>query len=148
MLKKIRVWDISILFLGIGIGIILSVAIFYYNPVVKYREYSDDQIVEKYTEIKLKEQRENEKNNNKNNKKKDEKKNMEDSITKLEFNIEKGQSLDAIINNLYNKEVIDNKESFLDRLKVREVTGKIQYGTYNIELPIDYDDLIDKIIIK
>lgn len=146
-MKKIKLWDLAILLLGLGIGIILSVSIFYYNPTVKYKEYSDKQIIEKYTEIKLKEQRKKEKDKSYNIKK-EEKNDREINNKEIEFTIEKGESISGIIDNLYKSKIIDNKNSFLDRLKVREATGKIQYGTYKINLPIAYDELIDKIIIK
>ncbi|MGO1371429.1 MAG: hypothetical protein ACTHVE_06195 [Senegalia sp. (in: firmicutes)] len=154
-MKKINFWNLAILLLGIGIGIIISVAIFYYNPIVKNEEYSDSQIIERYTEIMLKEQRQEEKN--KENIKKEDVKDNENSENKemeekkereIEFTIEKGESLDTIIDNLYESKIIDNKNSFLDRLKLRQATGKIQYGKYQIKLPIAYDNLIDEIIIK
>lgn len=145
-MKKTNLWDLGILLLGVGIGIIISVSIFYYNPIVKYKEYSNDQIIEKYTEIMLKSQREEEKN--KSNIKKENNKEEKSTNKEVEFIIDEGESLDSIVDNLYKSKIIDNKSTFLDRLKVTKATEKIQYGKYKINTPITYDNLIDKIIIK
>ncbi|MBS4535449.1 hypothetical protein GOQ29_07425 [Clostridium sp. D2Q-14] len=148
-MQKIKITDVAILFLGMGIGIIFTAIVFYFNPKIEYKEYTDEEIVSKYTEIKLKDDREHS-NSLDNNQKEDSKHNKEQKEEKKikKLVIDKGESINDIIDKLYELHIIDNKESFLDRLKERKATQKIEYGKYEIEIPISYDEIIDEIILK
>lgn len=151
-MKKIRITDLAVLLLGVGIGIILTSSILYFNPRIEYKEYTDEEIVSKYTEIKLKNERKasNSKEDNNKNKVNDlEEENEQQEEKKIkEMVINEGESIKDIIDRLYELNIIDNKEKFLDRLKERKSTQKIQYGEYDIEIPINYDEIIDEITIK
>ncbi|MBS4540128.1 hypothetical protein GOQ27_16740 [Clostridium sp. D2Q-11] len=148
-MKKFKTTDIAILLLGLGSGIILTASIFYYNPTIQYKEYTDEEIVAKYTEIKLRDERKNESlEDNNEDESKDKTEDMEEEAKEVKFIINKGETITEIIDRLYELNIIESKESFLDRLKVREATGKIQYGEFDIELPISYDELINKLISK
>lgn len=148
-MKKIKIIDLAILLLGVGIGVVLTSGIFYYNPNIKYKTYTDEQILAKATEIQLRDSRKKEETDKSDAKaNSNDKNNEEKKSKKVKFIIEQGESIDEIINRLYELEIIDNKESFLDRLKVREATQKIHFGEYEFELSTNYDDIIDKLIDK
>lgn len=142
MMKKINLKDFSFIILGIGLGIIFASIAFYFNPTIKYKDYSKEEIISKYEEMVLTDMRNKESKSTTKN---------ENDITKKtvkSFKIEKGESSGVIIQRLYNEGIISDKEEFIDKVNERNVSKKFQYGEYKIQLPIDYNELIDLIIVK
>ncbi|WP_425446926.1 hypothetical protein [Dethiothermospora halolimnae] len=135
--------------LGIGIGLIIGGSVALLSPKVKYKykEYTDEEILKRATEIKLdkiknKDTDSSKKKDNKvkDNIVKDEEDNKENKMIK--FIIEEGEKSQDIINNLYNKEIIDDKEQFRDIMIKENAEKSFIYGIYNIEEGLSNEEVL------
>ena len=86
------------------------------------------------------------KNDNSNSKKTKEPKNdlTKSKVEKyVKFEIKEGQGSEKVINNLYEANIIDNKEEFTKTVYKRKMARKIHYGKFKIPVGADYDTIID-----
>jgi len=69
-------------------------------------------------------------------------------ITKTIFVIEKGMSLSAVTNLLYEKDIIHNKSFFKYRVYFQGLSNKIPVGTFSVEGKVSTKDIIHTIFKK
>ena len=69
------------------------------------------------------------------------------AVDDVSFEVKKGDSSETIINNLFNANIIDSKEKFIQVVIKRKAGRKLHYGIFEIPKVVDYDTLID-ILIK
>jgi len=128
--------------LGIGIGILLTNIIYDFYPKVEYKEYSENEIIEKAKElgmvflkdsIKVDNPIQNEKN-------------IEDEQKRVQFVIEYGDYLKEIAENLYREGLIDDVDSFMKYVKDKGLDKKLRVGTYTLSTGMDYDEIINVLL--
>lgn len=150
-MKKIK---IAYLLLGIGIGIILINNLYSFYPQVKYKELSEEMIIEKAEElgyVSLKERIIREEATNKIEPNVEAEEIEEEKIEDEYFEedkskeivIQEGDSLSDVANKLYEAELIDNIEEFKDMVKDRDLEKKLLIGVYNIKYNTIYEDIIE-----
>lgn len=61
----------------------------------------------------------------------------------IEFEVEKGDSSEKVINNLFKANIIYSKEEFTKKVVERKAGRKIHFGKFKIPVEVDYDTLID-----
>lgn len=127
-MKKI---NIVYILLGIGIGIILTSIFFYINPLVKYAEYTDEEIKEKAKDLGMVSIKEFIKDNGE----------KEDYI--IEFKISSGDTLSDIANNLIDLSIIEDKEEFIKFVKDKKLDKKLRPGTYKLKLNLSYSSILE-----
>ena len=161
MLEKHK---ILYLILGIGMGIILTSTLYMIYPKIEYIHLSDDMIIERARDlgmVSLKENIKIEKKTDDNLEKNDEvdisdepeievqtelEPEPEPEIEK-EIRIEYGWSLTRVALELYEKEVIANKEEFINYVKGKRLSTKIRVGTHTFKNNPSYDEIIEIITI-
>ncbi len=137
--------------LGIGIGIILTSIIFYFNPLIKYKEYTDEQIIKKAEELGMvfikdnidsehEEIKPKEKDFDK--KAKSKKKN---SVIKVE--ISAGDSSIDVAEKLLDLGIIEDKVEFVQFLMDKNMDKKLRPGTYELKPNLSYSTIL-KILSK
>ncbi|WP_026894037.1 hypothetical protein [Clostridiisalibacter paucivorans] len=136
--------------LGMGIGIVLTSIVAILNPVIKYRDYSQQDLEMLAREYMIEEMRENRDEERVSVKTKVDRQdsNTNEEITEIEFEIDKGENSKEVIEKLYEKGIIENVDDFTDRVVERNLQKRFQYGIYEVTIPIDYDSLLDRITIK
>lgn len=150
MLNKYRM---PFLLLGIGIGIILTNTIYKFNPTIEYREASEEEIIEQATDLGMvfiKENIEISSKNEEDNKKikvKDEEKEVKKKGIEKQIIIEAGDTLEKVSKDLYELDIIDNREEFNKFAKDKGVDKKLRVGTYKILDDYEYETII-KILTK
>lgn len=127
-MKKI---NIVYILLGIGIGIILTSIFFYINPLVKYAEYTDEEIKEKAKDLGMVSIKEFIKDNGE----------KEDYI--IEFKISSGDTLSDIANNLIDLSIIEDKEEFIKFVKDKKLDKKLRPGTYKLKPNLSYSSILE-----
>lgn len=155
MLEKHK---ILYLILGIGMGIILTSTLYMIYPKIEYIHLSDDMIIERARDlgmVSLKENIKIEKKTDDNLEKNDEvdisdepeiEVQPEPEIEK-EIRIEYGWSLTRVGLELYEKEVITNKEEFINYVKGKRLSTSIRVGTHTFKNNPSYDEIIEIITI-
>lgn len=147
--------------LGIGIGTILSGALVISRPNVKYKQYTDEEIRELARNlgmisikdsITIEDKKDNNKTDESNDTKEQDTESNEDSqegkeVTKVTFRINKGDSSEVIINNLFKEGIIDNKGEFREIIMLNKAEKNISYGIFELEKGMDYEELI-KILVE
>lgn len=143
MKDKINVFYII---LGIGIGIIVTSLIFILKPKIKYVDYSDDEIIKKAKELGMVSVKEKiELNEEKDKRETDEKEDAKEEI--ILFRVENDDTLTSVADRLLKKELIANKEDFIQFAKYKEADKKLRTGDYKLEKNSSYNEII-KILIK
>lgn len=143
--KKLAIYLILI---GVGIGIIIGTSINILNPTIVYMDYTDDEIRSKAKDLGMIDLKENIAQNMEDIKKQEEQEEIdrEDSAYEdntITFEIKKGEASGEIIDNLFQAQLITNKEEFKSLVVEKEAAKRFQYGIYEIEKNIDYDTLIE-----
>lgn len=146
------------LILGIGIGIISANTLYSIYPKIEYVQLSDEAIIEKSRNlgmVSLKENIKVEKDIENNSKQEDKIVEIEEPEIETEqepeietqIKIEYGWSLKKVALELYEKEVIDNKEEFIDYVKGKKLSTSIRVGTHTFKNNPSYDEIIEIITI-
>ena len=113
MLNKFRV---PYIILGVGIGIILTSTIYTLNPNVKYKEYTEEEIITEETE--------------------------ETEETEIILVVEAGDNSEKVFDKLFELGVITDKKDFSKYAKEKNIEKRIRIGTYKLALNMDYDTII------
>lgn len=171
-MKKNNKAHIYYLLLGIGIGLVLGSIINFVSPNVEYKEYTEEEIREKARGLGMYELDEifemndrfnqgsntnvenqsltsedndvNEENENKTEEKNETKdKKVAESEEYIEFRIKEGESSKTVINNLFEANIIEDKEKFTDLIYEKKMARKIQYGLFKIPVGADYNTVIE-----
>lgn len=66
----------------------------------------------------------------------------------IDFRIKKGEDSNIVIRRLYEKEIIDDIDEFVDQVRKRGAARKIVYGKFKLEKDMSYDNIIDILIGK
>ncbi len=125
--------------LGIGIGILLTNIIYNFHPNIQYREYSQEEIIEKAKELGMVFLKDVIKVESDTEEKEDSK--------KVEFAVEKGDSLTEIANNLHEAGIIEDVNSFVKYVREKGLDKKIRVGSFMLSPDMDFDEIID-ILLK
>jgi len=125
--------------LGIGIGILLTNIIYNFHPNVQYREYSQEEIIEKAKELGMVFLKDVIKVESDTEEKEDSK--------KVEFAVEKGDSLTEIANNLHEAGIIEDVNSFVKYVREKGLDKKIRVGSFMLSPDMDFDEIIE-ILLK
>lgn len=126
----------SYFMLGIGIGILLTSTLYTFNPVIEYRDYSEDEIVELASDLGMVFVKENIDISTRYNKKGQEQR-------KINLVIEQGDSLEKVSKKLFDLGIIDNESEFFNYAKGKGVEKKIRVGTYELTSALNYDNILD-----
>lgn len=165
------------LLLGLGIGIILTNAIYTLNPPWEYRDYSNQEIIERAKELGMvfikdsidiaadKEEGnqdnkelisdtdngdiEDESENFASESEKDQEESLEfyGELEEVTFIIETGDTLTKVSRGLEKAGIIDDAESFLNYGKKKGVDKRLRVGVYKLTKGLDYDSIIS-ILLK
>lgn len=125
--------------LGIGIGVLLTNIIYNFHPNVQYREYSQEEIIEKAKELGMVFLKDVIKVESDTEEKEDSK--------KVEFAVEKGDSLTEIANNLHEAGIIEDVNSFVKYVREKGLDKKIRVGSFMLSPDMDFDEIIE-ILLK
>ncbi len=126
----------SYIILGLGIGILLTSMIYIFNPVVEYRDYSEEEIVELASELGMVFIKESIDTS-------DIKKRSNEKQEKVIIIVEDGDSLGDVSIKLFELELIDSAERFHDYAKEKGMEKKIRVGSYELTPYQSYDDILD-----
>lgn len=126
----------SYIILGLGIGILLTSIIYIFNPVVEYRDYSEEEIVELASELGMVFIKESIDTS-------DIKKRSNEKQEKVTIIVEEGDSLGDVSIKLFELELIDSAERFHDYAKEKGMEKKIRVGIYELTPYQSYDDILD-----
>jgi hypothetical protein len=144
------------LILGIGIGIISANTLYSIYPKIEYVQLSDEAIIEKSRNlgmVSLKENIKVEKDIENNSKQEDKIVEIEEPEIETEPEIERqikieyGWTLKKVALELYEREVIDNKEEFIDYVKGKKLSTSIRVGIHTFKNTPSYDEIIEIITI-
>lgn len=125
--------------LGIGIGVLLTNIIYNFHPNVQYREYSQEEIIEKAKELGMVFIKDVIKVESDTEEKEDSK--------KVEFAVKKGDSLMEIASNLHEAGIIEDVDSFVKYVRGKGLDKKIRVGSFMLSPDMDFDEIID-ILLK
>lgn len=125
--------------LGIGIGVLLTNIIYNFHPNVQYREYSQEEIIEKAKELGMVFLKDVIKVESDTEEKEDSK--------KVEFTVKKGDSLTEIANNLHEAGIIEDVNSFVKYVREKGLDKKIRVGSFMLSPDMDFDEIIE-ILLK
>jgi len=131
---------IPYILLGIGMGILLTNIIYNFHPNVEYKEYSEEEIIEKAKELGMVFLKDTIKVNDTTAESKGDSK-------KVKFEVKEGDSLKEVATNLFNAGIIEDVNSFIKYVKVKGFDKKIRTGSHILTSDMDYDEIID-ILIK
>lgn len=123
--------------LGVGIGIIITNTVYCLNPIVEYKEYTQEEIIEKAKDLGMVFVKESIDVDNQS------KEDYEEKSKKYLFVIEQGDNLKEISYNLLEKGIIDDAEDFRNYAKEKGVSRKFRVGTYSLNYHMDYDEIIN-----
>lgn len=123
--------------LGIGIGIILTNMIYTFNPNIKYKDHSEEEIVALATDLGMVFI----KDSIDTSPKTKEPENSEEK-QKLEFVIKYGDTLEKVSNGLFELGIINDVEEFQKFAKNEKVDRKLRVGTYKFLPNSDYETII------
>lgn len=125
--------------LGIGIGVLLTNIIYNFHPNVQYREYSQEEIIEKAKELGMVFLKDVIKVESDTEEKEDSK--------KVEFAVKKGDSLTEIASNLHGAGIIEDVNSFVKYVREKGLDKKIRVGSFMLSPDMDFDEIIE-ILLK
>lgn len=123
--------------LGVGIGIIITSVFFILNPYVKYKEYSNEEIIEMASELGMVTVKESIGTNNEK-----EIKIEEEKVEGKTFTIRPGQSLIEIANNLFENGIIEDKKEFVQFIMDNKMEKRLLPGDYILEKNLSYSTLM------
>lgn len=129
--------------LGIGIGILLTNILHSLNPILEYREYTEEEIVAKATDLGMIFLKDNiDTTPSKEKAVTDEDTSKIEEKVEVEFVIENGDSLEKISKGLEEARIIDEAEKFLNFAKEKGVDKKLRVGRYRLVTGLDYDTIL------
>lgn len=151
MLKKHK---LPFMFLGIGIGIILTSIVYTLYPNVEYKRYSEEEIIEEATDLGMVFIKDSIDTNTdideevtENIEDIDDAEDVVDYPTNepemIEFVVRTGDSLPKISKGLYDAGIIDDEISFFNYAREKGVDKILRVGTYNLSANLDYETIID-----
>ena len=138
MLDKFRV---PYLILGLGIGIILTSTIYTLNPNVKYKEYTEEEIITAATDLGMvfvKDSIDTSRDKKSKREEQKDKKGKEEII----LVVEAGDNSEKVFDKLLELGVITDKKDFSKYAKEKNIEKRIRIGTYKLALNMDYDTII------
>lgn len=124
------------IFLGVGIGFIISGIFFELNPKIVYKEYSDSEIIDKAEEmgmVFLKDSISVNKGSTQQDKEKEE----------IKFTIKKDEPLSEIADNLKKLKIIDDEDEFIQFAKDKKLDKKILPGVYYLKKDMSYTSIMN-----
>ncbi|WP_077367248.1 hypothetical protein [Anaerosalibacter sp. Marseille-P3206] len=136
---KRNVYDFYIL-LGVGIGIIVTSLFFFLKPNVKYKEYTNEEIIEKATELGMVTIKESLNTNRKENIEKEE--TQTKTQKEIKFTVNSGQPLVEIANNLFKSGIIEDKEEFIQFVKDNNMDKRLLPGDYVLKSNLSYTTIM------
>ncbi|SHI03084.1 endolytic transglycosylase MltG [Sporanaerobacter acetigenes] len=131
--------------LGIGIGIILTSFVFAMKPNVKYKEYTNEEIMDRAKELGMVSVKENINVD-------DVRENLKEDIelennSEITIKIGNNETLSKIADGLFESEIIDDKGEFIQFVKDKGMETKLRPGTYSLKKNMSYTSII-KILTK
>lgn len=142
-----KVYDAKAIILGIGIGLVISSII---NINIVGKTLTDDFIKVEASKrgfviMDPKDLIDKEKTEDQNNNLGESKEMKEEKAENEEIKVEfiKGYNSYEAAEALLDKGIIIDKDGFINRLKERGKTDKIQYGSFILKRNLSYDDIID-----
>lgn len=136
---KRNVYNYYILF-GVGIGIIVTSVFFFLKPNVKYKEYTNEEIIEKATELGMVTIKESLNTNRKENIEKEE--TQTKTQKEIKFTVSSGQPLVEIANNLFKSGIIEDKEEFIQFVKDNNMDKRLLPGDYVLKSNLSYTTIM------
>ena len=135
--------------LGLGIGIIITNALYSFNPNIEYKEYTEEEIISSAKELGMVFVKDSINISKEETKPLDETKTAsQDEIEKeLVLVVEPGDSLEKVSNKLSLLGIVENEQDFHKFAKEKNLEKKIRVGTYKLDQNMDYEILI-KILTK
>lgn len=131
--------------LGLGLGIILTNALYTFNPTIEYRDYSKEEIVSLAKDLGMVFLKESIETSPKSTENQVEVR--EENRGEIILVVEEGDTLAKVAKNLYDLGVIENEEDFQQYGREKRLEKRIRVGTYKLEKNMDYESLI-KILTK
>lgn len=142
-MRKIK---IAYLLLGIGVGIILVNGLYFLHPEVKYKDLSDEMVIERAKElgyISFKDSLVKENQTTEIMESKD-----KEAIPKLvKITIKEGDNLSDIAERLFEANLIDDKEEFINLAVDKMMDKQFAYGIFDIKYNTSYSTII-KLLTK
>lgn len=135
---KRDIYNFYILF-GVGIGIIVTSIFFILNPHVKYKEYSNEEIIEKATELGMVTVKESLDKNKENDIE------FEEMTVGKKVTISSGQSLIEIANNLLENGIIEDKQEFVQFVLDNKMEKRLLPGDYILQSNLSYNTIMKTI---
>lgn len=135
---KRDIYNFYILF-GVGIGIIVTSIFFILNPHVKYKEYSNEEIIEKATELGMVTVKESLDKNKENDIE------FEEMTIGKKVTISSGQSLIEIANNLLENGIIEDKQEFVQFVLDNKMEKRLLPGDYILQSNLSYNTIMKTI---
>ena len=123
--------------MGLGIGIILTSTIYTLNPNVKYKEYTEEEIIAAATDLGMIFVKDSIDTSRDKDLKQEEKEEKEIILV-----VEAGDNSEQVFDKLFQLGVILDKEDFSKYAKEKNVEKRIRIGTYKLDLNMDYDTII------
>lgn len=142
---------VFLVILGFGLGIIISSVINSVYPIVKYKEYSEQKIIEEAKKLGMIEKEEYEKLY----KKIAENESVKEEVVEnsevardvdekyLTIRINKDETSEMIVASLYEEGIIRDKKEFIEVIINKNVEKKLKYGVFKIKENQTYDEIID-----
>ncbi|MCF6465903.1 endolytic transglycosylase MltG [Clostridium sp. Cult2] len=128
-------YRLPFLLLGIGIGIIFTSILYTLNPNYIYKEYTEEEIAAKATDLGMVFLKENINTTPR-------KDSVLEEQEEIEFVVEKGDTLGMISKGLEEAGIIDDAEQFHKFAKDKGAEGKLRVGTYIFSSDLDYDTIL------
>lgn len=129
--------------LGVGIGIILTSFIFILNPNIKYKEYSNSEIIDKARELGMVSVKDNIERNSE-----EEDKDTEEINSEYVFTIKNNETLSGIATNLSKIGIIEEKDEFIQFVKDHKMETKLLPGTYKLKKNLSYTTILKILTTK
>lgn len=129
---KIKIKYFYIL-LGFGIGIIFTSTVFILNPYIEYKDYSNEEIVEKAKELGMVFIKENIQIDS------------TDIDEGVDVIIEKGDNLTKVADKLLSYGIIKDKEEFIQYAESKQYQHKLKTGTYKLKKGMSFSFILNKL---
>ena len=132
--------------LGIGIGIILTNTIYTFNPNIKYKDYSEEEIIAEAMDLGMVFIKDNIDVSSKKEECSETSINdikEEGQKKEIQFTVEYGDSLEKVSKGLYESEIINDAEKFQRFAKDKKMDKKLRVGTYMFSPNLDYETIIN-----
>lgn len=130
------------LLLGIGIGIILTSFVYYINPFYEYKEYTDDEIVEKAKELGMVFVTSNISTRPDDNIIYPQDETLLQEQEEIEFIVESGDTSEMVSKKLEEMGIIEDCEEFRQFVRDKGMDKGIRVGAYRLSSGLDYDTIL------